>query len=320
MSRTHTPATPRLAVERLEDRLVPAFFNQFAVGADAGAGGHVKVFNSDGTLRFSFFAFPGFSGGVRVATGDVNGDLTDDVIVGAGPGSVGGHVKVFDGGTGALVASFFAFPGFAGGVNVAAGEVNGFGPADIVVGTATASSHVKVFDIGSDSPLASFFSLPGFTGGVTVAAGNFDGAGGADIVVGTASGASQVKVFDFQQNVLANFLASDSTAGVNVAAGDIRDRDNRAEILTAPATGAGPVQVFAGGTAASISSFDPGFGPGVNGLRVAVGDTTNDGIPEILVGPGPGTGAVVRAFDATLLTRVGTFTAFDGFLGGVFVG
>src|SRR5262249_55633731 len=89
-------------------------------GVGPGGGPHVKVF--DGTnlteLR-SFFAFdPLFTGGVRVAAADVNGDGKADIVAGAGPGG-GPHVRVFSGTNLAELKSFFAFDiGFAGGVFV----------------------------------------------------------------------------------------------------------------------------------------------------------------------------------------------------------
>ena len=86
----------------------------------------------------SFFAYdPGFTGGVRVAAGDVTGDGTPDIITGAGPGG-GPHVKVFDARTGAeqlnLPFTFNNEPAFQGGVFVASGDVNNDGFADIITG------------------------------------------------------------------------------------------------------------------------------------------------------------------------------------------
>jgi hypothetical protein len=65
-------------------------------GAGAGTvGGHVKAFDGATSAQTqSFMAYPSFLGGVRVAAGDVNNDGFDDIVTGAGPGSVGGHVKV----------------------------------------------------------------------------------------------------------------------------------------------------------------------------------------------------------------------------------
>src|SRR5262249_24678680 len=101
-------------------------------GADAGQPAVVRVFDyNTGSERFRIDAYPGFMGGVRVATGDVNGDGFEDVITAAGPGA-GPHVKVFDGRSGVLISSFMAYsPGYLGGVQVAAGDVDGDGRAEI---------------------------------------------------------------------------------------------------------------------------------------------------------------------------------------------
>ena len=107
-------------------------------GADAGGQPHVRRFMAlDGSVPptgalNSFFAFdPSFTGGVRVAEGDVNGDGVPDYIAGAGPGGAP-EVRIVDGATGALRASLVAFePAFGGGVFVAAGDVNGDGFVDV---------------------------------------------------------------------------------------------------------------------------------------------------------------------------------------------
>src|SRR5207244_7834125 len=89
----------------------------FAVGADVGGGTVVSVYNYDGSVWYSFFAYASnFGGGVRVATGDVTGDGIEDVITAPGAGG-GPHVKVFDGATGKLIREFMAYaPNFSGGV------------------------------------------------------------------------------------------------------------------------------------------------------------------------------------------------------------
>jgi FG-GAP-like repeat/FG-GAP repeat len=145
------------------------------VGAGAGGGPHVKVFNGvQGNLLHSFDAFDaGFTGGVTVAAGDVNGDGNADVIVGAGAGG-GPHVKVFNGVQGNLLHSFDAFEaGFTGGVNVAGGDVNGDGRADVIVGAGPGGGpHVRAFSGNQGSPLAQYDAYsPQLDKGVFVAVG-----------------------------------------------------------------------------------------------------------------------------------------------------
>ena len=158
-----------------------------AVGADAGGGPQVRVFApATANERFSFFPYgTSFTGGVRVAVGDVTGDGVADIITAPGPGG-GPHVKVFSGVTGALAAEFFAYGAtFTGGVFVAVGNFDADPALEIVTGAgAGGGPHVKVFNVagGGATPLAgpigSFFAYgASFTGGVSVAAGNVDGAG-----------------------------------------------------------------------------------------------------------------------------------------------
>ncbi|MFM8273119.1 MAG: choice-of-anchor Q domain-containing protein [Gemmata sp.] len=167
-------------------------------GAGPGApGGHVKAFDGrNGAAVRSFFAFDGFTGGVTVAAGDLNNDGTDDIIVGAGPGAPGGHVKAFDGQTSALVRSFFAFDGFTGGVTVASDDLNADGRADIVAGAGPGApgGHVKVFDGRTENAVASFFAFPGFTGGVTVGTSDRDANGAPELLTGSGPGAAAVRV------------------------------------------------------------------------------------------------------------------------------
>jgi hypothetical protein len=57
------------------------------------------------------------------------------------------------------------------------------------------------------------------------------------------------------------------------------------------------------------------------GVTVAVTDVNNDGVGDIITGPGPGMAPNVRAFHATTLLLLTSFNAYPaGFLGGVFVG
>lgn len=110
----------------------------------------------------SFFAFdPSFTGGVEIAAVDVNGDGVSEVIAAAGAGG-GPQIAVFDGVTGNLIESFFAFdPDFRGGVRVATGDVTGDGVSDIVIGAGPSGGpRVLVFDGGTGAELASFFVGP----------------------------------------------------------------------------------------------------------------------------------------------------------------
>ncbi len=187
-------------------------------GDGTGSAPAIKVFSgADGTTVLqSFFAFgPGFTGGVRVAAGDVNGDGRADIIAGTGPGAA--QVTVFSGMNLSVLRNFDAYPGYTGGIYVACGDINGDGLDDIITGTGTGASHVKVFSGSNGSELQSFFAFPSATGGVRVAGTDLNGNGRADIIAATGPGdSSQLRAFDgLTLASLANlFPYGSSTAGV----------------------------------------------------------------------------------------------------------
>jgi hypothetical protein len=300
-----------------------------AVGADAGSQPMVALYDAgSGAFLADFLAYdPSFTGGVRVASADINGDGIPDIITAPGPG-MDPLVQVFDGNSGNLIRSFDAYsPTFVGGVNLAVGDVNGDGTPDIVTGAdAGGGPHVKVFSGTTGALLASFMAYDtSFRGGVRVAAGDVNGDGHADVITGAGpSGGPHVKVFSGATGqVLASFFAYDPhfTGGVYVAAGDVNG-DGRVDIFTGPGAGGGPdVRVFAGASSSLIEEFlagSPGFSGGV---RVAATSVYVPGVADIVTGPGPGGTSDVAVIDARNLATVDSFEAFDpSFNGGIFVG
>jgi glucose/arabinose dehydrogenase len=297
-------------------------------GPGAGHAPWVRALDSSGNQVMSFLAYDeGFTGGVRVAMGDVNGDSFDDFITAAGPGG-GPHVKVYDGVTGAEIASFFAYDAaFTGGVWVAAGDINGDGDVDIITGAgAGGGPHVIAFDFDTLTPIQSYFAYdPAFAGGVTVGVSDVDDNGVLDILTGAgAGGGPHVKAFDGVTGAeLRSFFAYDPAfaGGVFVAGGITTSGADT--IITGAGAGGGPhVKVFDGSTLAerlSFFAYDPAFSGGV---RVAGGDTNFDSQFDVITGAGPGGGPHVRSFDGQTGGPLAfSQFAFDAsFSGGVNVG
>jgi hypothetical protein len=311
-----------------------------ATGAGPGSPPLVRVFNADGSLRFSFDAYDsGFTGGVNVAVGDVNGDGIPDIITGPGPGG-GPLVKVFDGSTGNLIASFFTYDtGFRGGVSVAAGDVNGDGKADIITGAGPSGGpQVQVFDAtklgmvlanGQLAPAAvlqSFFAYnSSFRGGVNVAAGDVNGDGKADIITSPGlGGGPQVEVFNGATDaVLLSFYAFSAsfTGGVSVAAGDVNG-DGKADLIVGSGPGVAPqVRVYSGADGSLLQQFEPYNALFQGGVSVAAADVNGDGITDIITGPGPGGAPQVEAFNGKTDALLESYYAEDATLtSGVMVG
>jgi hypothetical protein len=283
-----------------------------AVGAGPGGGPVVAAYNPDGTERFRRFAFDAaYSGGVTVATGDVNGDGFEDLVAGSASGA--SRVTVFDGRTGNQVASFFAFPGFSGGVNVAVAG------GRIVAGAGAGGAPVvAVFTLTAGGPRedARFFAFDSsFRGGVQV--------GGSDGLLAAGAGAGggpHVKLFNATTLAqTASFFAFPlgSTDGVSVAIGGTAAAPT---VLVGSGLGSNPVAVtFNATTLAQIDSFQAFESSFRGGVRVANGGVVSNQQTTV-VAPGPGGSTRVR-FLAPDRSAVRDFFAFESaFSGGVYVG
>jgi FG-GAP-like repeat len=170
------------------------------------AGPVIEVFNgATGALVRSFTVYPlSLKVGVNIAAGDVDGDGRADIITGVA-GNAPSQVLVFSGRTGALIRSFFAYDlRYRGGVNVAAGDINGDGRADIITAPARGSSAVVVRDGLTLGILGSFAAFPAVysLGGARVGTADVDGDGRAEITVATGPlpGISSPWVFRYNLN------------------------------------------------------------------------------------------------------------------------
>jgi ketosteroid isomerase-like protein len=222
------------------------------VGSGQGSSPLVKIYNGKTLAEVgSFSPFSAtFRGGTTVAVGDVDGDGRKDIVVGAGQGSIA-HVKVFGGSAlvdaqGAMakvappaIRNFVAFDtGYRGGVSVAAGDTDGDGRADIIVGKNRGDAmDVAVFSGRTGHTLAAFSAYDAsFKGGITVAAGDTNGDGRAEVVVGAnVAPANNVKVFRGSQMV-AQFSANTGWS-TRVATTDI-DGDGIVELVAVNGPGA----------------------------------------------------------------------------------
>ena len=295
---------------------------------------HVRRFNSAGTAidGGGLFAFnhPNLKG-VSVATGDVNGDGKQDLVVGDGGNTdtnnitASGDVRVISP-TGAEVTHLAPYgAGWHGAVNVAVSDLDGDGKDEVITGPGPGGGpNVKVFKWNGTTlaEIASWMAYDvAFHGGVYVAGGD------GEVITGVGPGGGpHVRLWSpNDQGVIqldSQFFAYDGrfAGGVRVGTGDFNN-DGLDDIVTGPGPGGGPdirtFQFEGGNPDHEFMAYDPAF---TGGVFVAGLGVPGAGADQIVVGPGAGGGPNVKIFNPSGGNPVASFNAYDAkFFGGVFV-
>jgi hypothetical protein len=213
----------------------------------AGGGPQVRVFEQDGTLVEQFFAFENQGQfGSFVATGDVDGDGVEEIVVSEDVGGKG-EVQIFEL-SGARIASLQPFENTSLSVRVAAGDTDGDGVDEVISGLG-AGDRPLVRVHTTDGMLVDEFEAYASTynKGIFVAAGDINSDGRDEIVTGTDNGGGpHVRIFGADAKLLGTFFAYDENfrGGVRLSVGNLSSTGN-ASIITAAGPGGGPhLRVF----------------------------------------------------------------------------
>jgi len=158
-----------------------------------GGGPHVKVFDANGYLMHSFFAFEeSYRNGLIVAVGNVDSDEGKEIIVATDAGTTP-RVRVFDR-WGTLESEFLAFDsGFRGGAEVATGDMDHDGIDEIIVGSrGVGGPQVRIFDKRGNLKQQFMVFEDTYRNGVRIGTADVGGPDGDELLVARGGGETRL--------------------------------------------------------------------------------------------------------------------------------
>jgi hypothetical protein len=303
------------------------------IGSYPSSGGWTEAFTDDYShadwLRVSWSAYNSANGESRVATGDIDGDGKDEIVLGLGPvggnpSIPGGWFQILDDDYTSLAwgrINWSIYNSANGESWPACGDVDGDGVDEIIVGLGSGGrGWLEVFDYNAGSVAhtawvqVNWWAYNMADGQTRPACGDIDGDGRDEIVVGLGdAGGGYLEVFDDASAGYAylawprvNWGSYNSAGGeTRPACGDI-DGDGRDEIVVGLGDGGGGyLEVFddaLGGYAhlawprVQWSTYNSASGE----TRPACGDIDGDGRDEVIIGLGSTAGGWFEVFDDAL--------------------
>lgn len=219
---------------------------EIAVTPQGGAESVVRIYQLNGKLITKFLAFESkFTGGVSLASGDINGDGIDELVI-APTNNRQSEIKIMNKNF-KLRTSWLAYTAsYLGGVNLSVADLNQDGKAEIITAPASNSSaQIKIFN-GNGKLISQWLAYePFIKGSFKVTAINPYSSIGSNPIIAVAAGKGMlpyVKVFTPDGRLINSFLAYDEefNKGVNITSADI-DNDGQAEIITGTGLGVAPL-------------------------------------------------------------------------------
>lgn len=238
---------------------------------------------------------------MRVATCDLNGDGVDEILTAPGPGYKP-YIREFDAkGNQVLWKQIWALDGKTkNGLNIACGDINGDGKAEIIAASDVGSGHMTIHK-GKGSRIGNTWPFGhAWRGGIVLSVIDNRGTDRVDIVAATQTGAAQVRLLnDHGRRIGPTILpyAAGTKKGILISAGDVNG-DQIGELILSQLNGAtSRVRVYSQSGAMLLSNFLAYPKTVAGGARTAVGDVNGDGVPDVITVPASKNSAMVRMFD-----------------------